>query len=156
MARIEHYKDPDAPKANTLIPAASAVVANDQGEILLHRRSDNEFWSIPGGAMEPGETIRQTAIREVREETGIEVEPTRLVGIYSDPDHVVEYSDGEVRQQFSVCFAAAPVGGELSTSDESLKVGFYAPEAIEDMNLHESIRRRLRDYQASHSEPVID
>lgn len=156
MTRIEHYNDPDAPKANSLIPAASAVVANDQGEILLQRRSDNDLWSIPGGAMEPGETIRQTAVREVREETGIEVEPTRLVGIYSDPNHVVEYSDGEVRQQFSVCLACEPVGGELSTSDESLEVGYFASDAIEAMNMHASIRRRISDYLAGHSAPVID
>ena len=94
MTRIEHYHDLHAPKANNLIPAASGVVINERGEILLHRRSDNEYWSIPGGAMEPGETIRQTAVREIREETGIEVEADRLVVIYSDPNHVVEYSDG--------------------------------------------------------------
>lgn len=156
MTRIEHFNDPDAPKANSLIPAASAVVANDGGEILLQRRSDNDLWSIPGGAMEPGETIRQTAVREVREETGIEVEPIWLVGIYSDPNHVVEYSDGEVRQQFSVCFACQPVGGELSTSDESLEVGYFAPDAIEGMNMHASIRRRINDYLAGHAAPVID
>ena len=156
MTRIEHYKNPDAPKPNSLVPAASAVVANDRGEILLQRRSDNDLWSIPGGAMEPGETIRQTAIREVREETGIEVAPTRLVGIYSDPNHLVEYSDGEVRQQFSVCFACEAVGGELSTSDESSEVGYYPPEAIRDMNVHESIRRRIRDYLAGDRAPVID
>lgn len=156
MTRIEHYNDPEAPKANSLIPAASAVVTNERGEILLQRRSDNDLWSIPGGAMEPGETIRQTAIREVREETGIEVETKRLVGIYSDPNHVVEYSDGEVRQQFSVCFACEPVGGELSTSDESLEVGYFPPEAIEGMNMHPSIRRRVSDYLAGDPTPIID
>jgi ADP-ribose pyrophosphatase YjhB (NUDIX family) len=156
MTRIEHYHDPEAPKANNLIPAASGVVTNERGEILLHRRSDNEYWSIPGGAMEPGETIRQTAIREIKEETGIDVEAGRLVGIYSDPNHVVEYSDGEVRQQFSVCFSCTPVGGELATSDESLDVGFFSPETIAEMPVHPSIRRRINDYLADRARPVID
>lgn len=60
MTRIEHYNDPDAPPPNSLIPAASAVVADESGAILLIRRSDNQLWSIPGGAMEPGESIAQT------------------------------------------------------------------------------------------------
>lgn len=156
MTRTEYFNDPDAPAANSLIPAASAVVANARGEILLQRRSDNDLWSIPGGAMEAGETIRETAIRETREETGLDVEPTRLIGIYCDPNHVVAYSDGEVRQEFSVCFACDPVGGELATSDESSEVGYYAPSEIDDMNMHESIRRRIRDCLAGRTEPVID
>lgn len=156
VTRIEHFNDPNAPKANSLIPAASAVVVNERGEILLHRRSDNSYWSIPGGAMEPGETIRQTAIREVKEETGLDIEPTHLVGIYSNPAHVVEYSDGEVRQQFSVCFAAAVSGGQLATSEESLEVGFFSPEQITDMSMHDSIRRRIEDYLAHHAAPVIE
>ena len=61
--------------------------------------------------MKSGETIAETAIREVKEESGIDVEVVALVGIYTNPHHVGEYSDGEVRQQFSVCFACRPVGG---------------------------------------------
>ncbi len=91
MTHIDHYNDPDAPRANSLVPGASAVVVDEDGRILLHRRSDNQLWSIPGGAMEIGETIARTVVREVREETGLQVQPERLVGIYSDPNHVVEY-----------------------------------------------------------------
>ncbi len=87
---------------NSLTPAASAVVTDEDGRILLHRRSDNDLWSIPGGAMEIGESIAETAVRETREETGLDVRPLYVVGVYSNPGHVVEYSDGEVRQQFSV------------------------------------------------------
>ena len=52
MRRVEHFNDPDAPAANSLVPAASAVVVDQAGRILLHRRNDNDLWSIPGGAME--------------------------------------------------------------------------------------------------------
>jgi ADP-ribose pyrophosphatase YjhB (NUDIX family) len=155
MTRIEHFNDPAAPPANRLIPAASAVVADDQGRILLQRRSDNALWSIPGGAMEPGESIAQTVVREVKEETGLDVAPEALVGIYSNPRHVIVYADGEVRQQFSVCFACRIVGGELAVSEESTQVGFFAPAEIEAMPMHESIRLRIRHYLEHRPQPVI-
>ncbi len=75
--------------------------------------------------MDIGETIAQCAEREVQEETGLTVKAHRVVGIYSDPDHVFAYSDGEVRQEFSVCFACRILAGELSKSDESLEVRFW-------------------------------
>jgi ADP-ribose pyrophosphatase YjhB (NUDIX family) len=155
VRRIDHLYDPDAPTANRLVPGASAVVLDEAGRILLHRRDDNELWSIPGGGMEVGERIADTVVREVREETGLEVEPEAIVGIYSNPQHVVEYGDGEIRQQFSVCFACRLVGGELATSDESLEVGFFTPAEIEAMPVHESIRLRIRHYLEHRPQPVI-
>lgn len=155
MARREYAHDPDAPKPNALVVAASAVVVNDRGEILLHRRSDNAQWSVPGGAMELGETIAQTVVREVKEETGLEVEIQRLVGVYSDPAYVVAYSGGEVRQQFSICFACRIAGGELATSDESLEVGFFAPHSIPDIPMGDAIRLRIGHYLEKRDQPVI-
>jgi hypothetical protein len=68
---------------------------------------------------------------------------------------VIEYGDGEVRQQFSVCFACKVVGGQLATSDESLEVGFFTPAEIESMPMHDSIRLRIRDYLERRPAPVI-
>jgi ADP-ribose pyrophosphatase YjhB (NUDIX family) len=156
MTRIDHYNDPDAPRATSLVPAASVVVVDPDGRILLHRRTDNQLWSIPGGGMEIGETIAETVVREVEEETGLKVEPDRLVGIYTNPRHVTEYDDGEVRQQFSICFACHVVGGQLvERADESLEVGFYSPAQIEAMPMHPSIRLRITHYLERRSEPVI-
>jgi ADP-ribose pyrophosphatase YjhB (NUDIX family) len=155
VRRIEHFNDPAGPPANSLVPAASAIVVDHAGRILLHRRTDNALWSIPGGAMEIGEAIADTAVREVKEETGLEVEPERVVGIYSNPRHVIEYADGEVRQQFSICFACRLVGGQVAVSDESSEVGFFTPAEIEAMPMHESIRLRIRHYLEHRSEPVI-
>lgn len=127
MPRTEYFHDPDAPEANSLVPAASAVVVDDTGRVLLHLRVDTGNWSIPGGGMEPGESIAECVIREVREETGIEVRPVRLVGVYSHPSHVVAYDDGEVRQEFSVCFACEPVGGDTdASSNESEDVRWFS------------------------------
>lgn len=83
--RRDYLDDPNAPKANRVVPAASAIVLDDAGRILLHKRTDNGLWSIPGGEMEPGESIAETAIREIREETGIEARVDRLLGVYSNP-----------------------------------------------------------------------
>lgn len=106
MPRTDYYRDPAAPNANSLVVGSSAVVADDGGRILLQRRSDSGNWALPGGAMDIGETFAQSAIREVKEETGFDVRIDRIVGIYSDPDHVFAYDDGEVRQELA---SASPV-----------------------------------------------
>lgn len=155
MSRIEHYNEADAPQPNSLIPAASAVVADSDDRILMTRRSDNSLWTIPGGAMEPGETIANTAIREVHEETGITVEVTGLVGVYSNPHHVIEYADGEVRQQFSLCFAALPVSGNPTTSSETSEVRYLAPAELVGLDIHPSIRLRIDHYLEGRSAPYL-
>lgn len=155
MTRVDHYNDPDAPRANSLVPAASAVVTDPEGRILMTRRSDNSLWTIPGGAMEPGETIVDAAIREVAEETGIDIEVTRLVGTYSNPKHVVEYGDGEVRQQFSICFAAKAVRGTPTTSSETSEVRYVDRDELDTLDIHPSIRLRIDHFLEDRSAPYL-
>ena len=155
MSRTEYYDDPNAPTPNAIVPAASAVVVNEQRKILLQRRKDNGMWSLPGGAMIIGESIAQTIVREVKEESGLDVTIVRLVGIYSDPRHVIAYSDGEVRQQFSICFACRTVGGELIPGDETSEVGFFDPQDLDGIDVQLSIRLRLQHFLENRSEPVI-
>ncbi|WP_160051357.1 NUDIX domain-containing protein [Nocardiopsis sp. FR26] len=143
MARIEYYDDPNAPVPNSLVVAASAAVLDGQGRLLLQRRVDNGLWAMPGGAMEMTESLPQAAVREVREETGYEVEVTGLVGTYTDARHVIAYGDGEVRRQFNVCFRAKVVGGELSVSDESHEVCWFAPEETSGLEMHHTQRLRV-------------
>jgi ADP-ribose pyrophosphatase YjhB (NUDIX family) len=155
MGRVDYYHEANAPKANSLVPGASAIVTDDQGRILLQRRSDNARWALPGGVMDIGESIGQAIVREVQEETGFEVKPEDIVGVYSDPGHVFAYDDGEVRQQFSVCFVCRIVGGELQVSKESSEVAFFSPEEIEGLEMHESIRLRIQHYLERRPRPVI-
>ncbi|EFH80670.1 NUDIX domain-containing protein [Ktedonobacter racemifer] len=155
MARIDYYNDPQAPRPNSLVPAASAIICDQQGRILLHRRSDNNLWALPGGAMEPGESIGKTVVREVREETGLHVQPERIVGIYSDPRHIIAFSDGEVRQQFSVCFACILLGGKLRVSAESFEVAFFFPCEIEYLSMHPSIRLRIHHFLEQRTQPYF-
>ena len=106
------------------------------GELLLIERTDNGLWALPGGAQDLGESVVQAAQREVREETGIEVEITGLSGIYSDPRHVIAYDNGGVRQEFSFCFHAKPTGGELRSSSQSREARWISPECLQDLNIH--------------------
>jgi len=96
--------------------------------------------------MDIGETFAQSAIREVKEETGFDVRLDRIIGIYSDPAHVFACDDGEVRQEFSICLACTIVGGTLHVSSESTAVEFFPVEVLADLQMHESIRARIRDY----------
>jgi len=112
MARRDFYDDPSAPAPNSLVPAVTGVVT-DGDRILLIERLDNERWALPGGAIELGESVPQALVREVREETSLDIEVTGVVGIYSDPRHVIAYDDGEVRQKFAICLAGQLAGLEL-------------------------------------------
>ena len=143
--RIDYLNDPEAPKANSLVPSVNVGVINERGELLLIRRTDNDNWAMPGGAMDIGESIAEAAVRETREETGIDCEVVRLVGVYTNPRHVMLYtSNGEVRQECSLVFAARPAGGELTTSSESREVRWVAPDEIERYTMDPSMRQRVQ------------
>jgi 8-oxo-dGTP pyrophosphatase MutT (NUDIX family) len=107
--RIEHWHNPAAPPPNSLVPASNMLVTSPEGHILLQRRRDTGQWALPGGVQELGETPSQCAIRECEEETGVHTKVVGLLGVYSDPAHLVEYtSDGEFRQEFEVTFIGTP------------------------------------------------
>ena len=105
--------------------------------------------------MEIGESIGETIIREVKEETGLDVVPTSIVGVYSNPKHVIAYSNGEVRQQFALCFACTITGGENKVSEESFEVAFFSPEEIERLTMHESTRLRIHHFLTC-TRPIIN
>jgi ADP-ribose pyrophosphatase YjhB (NUDIX family) len=105
--------------------------------------------------MDVGESMADTVVREVKEETGIDVEVTGVVGIYTNPNHVMAYDDGEVRQQCSICFTTRMLGGQLATSDETSEVAFVAPERLGGLTIHPSMRLRIDHYLQRRSTPYI-
>ncbi|MBE1875814.1 NUDIX hydrolase [Myceligenerans pegani] len=143
MGRIDYIDDPDAPAINSVVPSVVAIVRDDEGRVLMIHKTDNDRWALPGGGHEPGESISETVIREVTEETGYDVAVETLTGTYTNPNHVMAYDDGEVRQQFSLAFRARLLGGERRTSSESDKVEWLLPGQIDDLNLHPSMQMRI-------------
>jgi ADP-ribose pyrophosphatase YjhB (NUDIX family) len=113
---------------DTIRPGACAIIRDARDWILLHQRSDNGFWALPGGGLDLGESYAECCVREVREETGLEVEIIRLVGIYSKPtENVIRYPDGSANQSASVLFECRVIGGELQIDHESLKLEWFDP-----------------------------
>lgn len=154
--RIDWYDDPNAPEVNSIKPSAGAFVQDDQGHVLLIRRDDNGNWSMPGGAMDPGESLSECAFRETFEETGIIIHVTGLVGIWTDPLHRIEYtSDGEVRQEFTVIYAGRWAAGSPRPSKESLSVEWVSPHKIPELQMDRSQRMRI-DFALNQRWPHID
>jgi ADP-ribose pyrophosphatase YjhB (NUDIX family) len=155
MARIDYIDDPNAPEANSVVPSVVAVVEDDHGRILLIHKADNDLWALPGGGHDVGESIGETVVREVREETGYEVEVIGIIGTYTNPNHVMAYDDGEVRQQFSIAFSAKLVGGEARTSEESREVDWVEPADLDRRQIHPSMRMRIQHYLDRRASPYI-
>lgn len=129
---------------NSVVPSVTVAVRDDGGRLLLIHKIDNDLWALPGGGHDPGESITDTGVREVHEETGVDIEVTGLVGVYTDPRHVMAYDDGEVRQQFSLCFRARLVGGEpRSDGTETKAAEWVQSERLDELNIHPSMRLRI-------------
>ena len=157
MSRIDYWDDPQAPAPNSVVPSANVVVTDEDGRVLVIHRTDNGNWALPGGALDLGESLTQTAVREVKEETGIDCEVTGLVGIYTDPRHVILYtSNGEARQEFSVLFTARATGGEPTPSDESREVLWVTRDELAALEpMHRSMRLRIEHYLEGRSQPYL-
>jgi 8-oxo-dGTP pyrophosphatase MutT (NUDIX family) len=155
MGRVEYWNDPAAPKPSSLVPACGVLAADDSGRALLQRRRDTGQWAIPMGKQELSETPSQCAIRETLEETGVLTELTGILGVYSDPGHIVAYSDGEVRQEWELIFLGRPVSGTPAVNDEASDVRWVAPGDLEALDIHPTQWRQLRDW-LTQSWPHVD
>jgi 8-oxo-dGTP pyrophosphatase MutT (NUDIX family) len=123
----------------------SAVIFDAQHRVLLTRRSDNGKWCIPGGGMDPGESAEETCVREVLEETGLQVRVLRLVGIYSDPNFLIQYADGNRFQVVAMCFEAEVIGGTPGLSDETTDIGYFSEQEIKALDIHPFQLQRVMD-----------
>jgi ADP-ribose pyrophosphatase YjhB (NUDIX family) len=140
--RKDYWDDPKAPKPTSRKASASVLVQDDKSRVLLLRRTDNGLWTIPTGAVKKNETVAQAAVRECREETGLEIQPVGLVGVFSDPRHIIEYKK-EVRQPINICLRAVVIGGRLTTTNEASAVEWVGCDELDRYEIHPAVRLRI-------------
>lgn len=133
-------------KEGQLRVGCSAVIFDEnRKKVLLTQRTDNGRWCVPGGALEAGESAAEACEREVWEETGLKVRAIRLIGVYSNPDQLVIYSDGNKAFFVVLSFEAEIIEGELGLSNETTAFGYYSLEEMEDMPMHGQHKQRVED-----------
>ncbi|PLR87017.1 NUDIX domain-containing protein [Bacillus sp. V33-4] len=113
-------------------PGIAVIILDEENRVLLQKRADVGLWGIPSGHVEPGETVTEAAVREVQEETNLQISIKKLIGVYSDPaSQVFQYTDGKNVHFVTTCFLAEIVGGKLQcNSPESLAVQFFHKDAL--------------------------
>jgi 8-oxo-dGTP pyrophosphatase MutT (NUDIX family) len=138
--------------AKLRLSCAAAIVEGER--VLMTQRSDNARWCLPSGGLDAGESVAEACAREVLEETGLRVELTRLIGIYSDPNRVFAYPDN-VWHVVELLFSAKVVGGTLRLTGETLAARFCTREEAIRLDLLENDRERLGDIFSIRASPVI-
>jgi 8-oxo-dGTP pyrophosphatase MutT (NUDIX family) len=133
----------------------SAAIFDERGCVLLTRRADNGQWCLPSGALEPGESAAEACEREVFEETGLSVAVKRLVGVYSHPDQLTVYPDGNKFQIVALHFEAEITSGELGLSDETSDFGYFTMEEVEGLEMLGRHKERIIDTIAGQKEAFI-
>lgn len=135
----------EAPGASAPFRIAVYALIFDQNEqILLAHRRDIDWWNLPGGGMEAGETVEEAMQREVWEETGLEVTVKQLIGVYSKP----------LKQEVVLTFRCLPTGGQLTETEESRECRYFDPQQL-PQNLLPKHRQRLEDALLKQPEAII-
>jgi 8-oxo-dGTP diphosphatase len=139
--RQVYFHDPVAPVPGRVVPSVFVAVRGSRGGLLLVRRCDSGAWELPGGRVDVGESAVQAAVREAAEETGVQVVVTGIVGLFTDPGHVVRGADAEVRQQFAVLFRARAVQGEpRGDRQETSEAAWVDPADVPGLRIEPPIR----------------
>jgi 8-oxo-dGTP pyrophosphatase MutT (NUDIX family) len=119
-----------------LLPGVAALVRDDKGRVLFIRRADDGRWGLPAGGIEPGESPARAVAREVQEETGLTVCPTRVAGVFGGPGFRHRYENGDEVEWTVIVFACAVIGGALAPLDgEALELRYFAPNEIPELQL---------------------
>jgi len=144
--RDVYFHDPAAPVPTVVVPSVFVAVRAADGRLLLVQRCDSGDWELPGGRVDVGESAIVAAGREVAEESGVVVHVTGLIGLYTDPGHIVRSVTGEVRQQFVVLFRASPVSGRpRADGRETSAAAWCAPQDLAGLPMQAPVRGWIRD-----------
>jgi len=127
------------------IGCSATVFDETRQKVLLTQRMDNGRWCLPGGHMESGESAAEACEREVWEETGLKVRATKLLGVYSNPDQLVIYKDGQKAFFVVLNFEVEVLEGELGLSNETTAFGYFTLEEMKSMPMHGEHKLRVED-----------
>jgi len=141
--------------APVLVGSSAQILDPSGKKVLLTKRGDNGRWCTPSGQLDSGESVAETCIREVLEETGLIVEVEQLIGVYSNPNMLLSYDDQHQYQLVSFHFAVNVVGGELGLSNETTDFGYFSLDEIRNMDLMEHHEQRIMDAFADTKETFI-
>jgi 8-oxo-dGTP pyrophosphatase MutT (NUDIX family) len=134
----------------------SAVIFDEsRKKMLLTKRADNGLWCLPSGGVEPGESVEETIIREVREETGLSIRVLRLIGVYSDPNSLIVYNDDTAVQIVALSFETIIIDGEAGLSNETSDWGYYSLEEMEKLDMLLNHHIRVQDAFVAQREAFI-
>lgn len=149
VPRLDLFRQRVADARTTIRLTVAVLVRNQAGQVLLEKRRDCGLWGMPGGRVEPGESVRDAAVREIREETGLAIRVLGLRGVYSEPaDRIVSFPDNVV-QSVDILVDAVVMSGTLTLSDESEAMVFFDPAAFPaQQDIIPPARRILRDIAA--------
>jgi ADP-ribose pyrophosphatase YjhB (NUDIX family) len=138
-----------------LLGCSATLFDEQQTKVLLTRRADNQRWCLPGGQVEAGESVAETCVREMWEETGLRVQVVRLLGVYSNPHRLLEYADGNRYHLVSLNFEVTWLAGQLRLSNETTAYGYFSRDEIANMDIIEPHTERIRDIWENREIPFI-
>ena len=149
------YGDRISKGAELRVGSCAVIFDETRQKVLLTKRADNGLWCLPGGKMDSGESIEECCTREVVEETGLEVRTKRLIGVYSNKDLLVVYSDGNKSQIVVLSFEAEIIGGKIGLSEETTDFGYFSLDEIESMSMHGRHKERVEDALLNQITPLL-
>jgi len=154
MTKVLHGKRIGA-KGKIRLGCSAVIFDESREKVLLTKRADNGLWCLPSGKVEPGESVEETIIREVQEETGLTVRVLRLIGVYSDPNSLVVYNDDTAVQIVALSFEAEITAGEPGLSEETSDWGYYSLDEIDRLDMLLNHHIRVQDAFATQREAFI-
>lgn len=144
-----YYKNNKAPKPNKPNNVGISAIIEYNGEILLERRTDSNRWALIGGGLEIDESLEQGIIREIKEETSLNIEENQLCfwRIYSDPSRIVEYPDGNILRIITAVYLVKLENRhKLICSKESLELRYFSYNELKKLNIAETHKHIIDDY----------
>ena len=139
-----HYKQTNQPKPNhPLTPSVHGVVLDNNKAILIHKREDHSLWALPGGKLEFGESLVDCLKREIKEETGLEIFPKKLLGVFSSPQYLLSIKEIVV-QPLLIVFLCRTTGGKLTINPESSSFAWINQNNIEQYDAFPLVKEIIR------------